>query len=200
MAMARARVPWLLFLILGGSVAAMLYLRYRKGAQEVFVDAIDEVTITAKRIGSDLSATVAGWLSKVPAYMAPLFAAATAKHGLPPRLLEAVAYRESRFRPEIIDGTLRSTAGAVGVMQIIPKWHPKVGEAGAKDPQRAIPYAAQFLAYLRGRFGTWPLALAAYNWGEGNLANALAAKVPPEKWPKETRDYVAEITRNAGLA
>jgi soluble lytic murein transglycosylase-like protein len=49
---------------------------------------------------------------------------------------------------------------------------------------------------LRDQFGTWTLALAAYNWGPGNLSKAR----DPAKWPSETRTYVDEITRNAGLA
>jgi soluble lytic murein transglycosylase-like protein len=189
--MARARIPWALLVVLGGSLAAWLYLRSRDGE---LVDALDFVSVTAKKIGG----AIAGWLSKVPPALEPLFASATRAYGLPRRLLEAVAYRESRFRPEIISGALPSSAGAIGVMQIVPKWHPSIGDAGARDPSKAIPYAAKYLRDLYGQFGSWPLALAAYNWGPGNLQKHLAAAKGPELWPAETRTYVAEIIANAG--
>lgn len=138
------------------------------------------------------------WLSRVPAYLQPIFAAASAANALPSHLLEAVAYRESRFMPLVIDGTVRSIVGAVGVMQIMPSAHPDLGEAGAADPARAIPYAARYLAQLKRQFGSWPYALAAYNWGPGNVSRNLARGV--EAWPDETRTYVTEVMSNAGLA
>jgi soluble lytic murein transglycosylase-like protein len=175
----------------------MFYLRYRKNGTDVLVDAVEEVQVTAQRIGTAIGAAVSGWLSRVPAALAPLFQAATEANGLPPLLLPAVAYRESRFLPNIINGTTRSSKGAVGVMQILPSAHPQLGEAGALDPTRAIPYAAQYLAQLYKQFGTWPLAIAAYNWGPGNLKRDTADGVL--ELPSETRDYVAEVTKNAGL-
>jgi soluble lytic murein transglycosylase-like protein len=195
--MARARIPWELLLVLGGSLAAWLYFRSRPNGA---VDTLELVSVTAKKIGGQISATITGWLAKVPPVLEPLFASATRAYGLPRRLLEAVGYRESRFRPEIISGALPSSAGAIGVMQIVPKWHPSIGEAGARDPARAIPYAAKYLRELYGQFGTWPLALAAYNWGPGNLQKHLAAGKGPELWPAETRTYVAEIIANAGAS
>ncbi len=47
-------------------------------------------------------------------------------YNLPKNLLARVAYQESHFRPSIINGTQKSSKGAVGIMQIIPKWHPNV--------------------------------------------------------------------------
>lgn len=178
----------------------MLYLRYRKGGQEFLVDAIDEVTVSAQKIGSAISAAIGSWLSKVPAQWKPNFAAAAAMYALPTNLLEAVAYRESRFRPDIISGAVKSSAGAVGMMQIIPRWHPELGESGAQDPARAIPYAAKYLRQLYNQFGDWKIALAAYNWGQGNQQKDLADAIVGNEWPAETRAYVAEISKNAGLA
>jgi soluble lytic murein transglycosylase-like protein len=120
---------------------------------------------------------------------APLFATNETQHGMPTNLLARQAQKESNFNPNA-----RSPAGAVGLMQVIPKWHPTLGEAGALDPERAVPYAASYLATLKRRFGTWGKALAAYNWGQGNLSKHLAKLAPGADWisglPKETRDYV----------
>jgi soluble lytic murein transglycosylase-like protein len=190
----RTRVA-LLLLGLAGVVALWAYTRTRSGAQAAS-DAVELVNVTVQRI----SDAVVPWLSRVPVTLKPVFNLASAAQRLPANLLEAVAYRESRFRADIISGATRSSAGAVGIMQIIPRWHPELGEAGALDPQRAIPYAAQYLRELYNEFGDWKIALAAYNWGPGNQRQDLKNRVAGDEWPTETRNYVAEISRNAGLA
>jgi soluble lytic murein transglycosylase-like protein len=171
---------WWLAGALAGAV--VLYVKYRRDGetQTLAVDAIDSI--------------VSRWaLPRGGAQFLPLFDAASARYGLPIDLLPAVAYRESRFRADIISGATRSSAGAVGIMQILPSAHPDIGEAGALDPAQAIPYAAKFLRDLYARFREWPKAIAAYNFGPGNVAAG-------KPWPAETRGYVAEVTANAGLA
>lgn len=189
---------------LAGAGVLLFLVKFKKGGQEYLLDGLDEVIVTARRVGeavADSLAALGDWTRKIPANLRDLFALEAARKGVPAGLLEAVAYRESRFRAEIIDGRLRSSAGAVGIMQIVPKWHPELGEAGALDPSRAIPYAANYLRELRDKFGSWRLALAAYNWGQGNLERVdLADGIVGDDWPAETRTYVDEITRNAGLA
>ena len=98
-----------------------------------------------------------------------------------------LAYQESRFRPDIISGQTVSSAGAVGIMQIVPRWHPEVN---ALDPAAAIAYAGKFLASLYRQFGTWELALQAYNWGPGNLKKYLAQG---GTLPVETANYSGQI-------
>lgn len=111
--------------------------------------------------------------------------------GIPPNLLARVAYQESRFRPDIIDGRTVSSAGALGIMQIVPRWHPNVDPL---NPKEAIYYAADYLRKLKARFGSWPQALAAYNWGQGNLEKYLRGEL--KDVPRETQNYVAEIGRD----
>lgn len=113
----------------------------------------------------------------------PLFDTASAQYGIPDGLLMRQGEAESALQPDA-----RSPAGAVGIMQIIPRWHPEVGESGALDPARAIPYAAKILRGWFDRFGSWELALAAYNAGPGNVEKY--AGVPPFA---ETRSYIAKI-------
>lgn len=118
-----------------------------------------------------------------------LFEAATAQYQLPPGLLSRVAARESAYNPNA-----RSSAGALGLMQIVPKWHPEVGAEGALDPKRAIPYAAKYLRQLYDRFGKWTLAVAAYNAGPSAVRKY--GGVPPFD---ETRAYVAAILPDVGI-
>ncbi len=106
-------------------------------------------------------------------------------NNLPDNLLARVLYQESRYRQDIITGELKSSAGAVGIAQIVPRWHPNVNPL---DPVESIHYAAGYLRSLYKRFGNWPEALAAYNWGQGNVSRkGLAAA------PLETRNYYAQI-------
>lgn len=120
-----------------------------------------------------------------------LFDDASARYGLPRNLLARVAYQESRFRQDIITGKLDSKAGAKGIMQIVPRWHPNVDPL---DPIAAIPYAAEYLRRLYDKFGSWNDALAAYNWGEGNLRRWKQGS--PITMPIETKNYVSEIMKD----
>ena len=123
------------------------------------------------------------------------FDIATRKYGLPKGLLARVAYQESHFREDVIRGFTKSPAGAVGLMQIVPSAHPGVD---ATNPHDSIQYAAKYLAAMRKKFGSWRYALAAYNWGPGNLAKYL--KHPKNiKMPKETVNYVTQISHDIGL-
>lgn len=115
----------------------------------------------------------------------PALRAAELKYGLPQDLLSRMAYQESRFRDDIVTGTLKSVAGAVGLMQIVPRFHPNVDPLNVSA---AIDYAARYVRDLHRQFGSWRLAVAAYNAGPGNVTKYDG--VPP--FP-ETQNYVNQI-------
>ena len=134
-----------------------------------------------------------GW--QIPAAgrrYAGLFAEVEQDNGLPKNLLARVAYQESRFRDDIISGETLSAAGAVGIMQIVPKWHPGVDPLNVPE---AVRYAGGYLRQLYNQFGSWQRALAAYNWGPGNIR-----KFGMDRLPDETRNYVAEITADVRVS
>lgn len=115
---------------------------------------------------------------------------AESNNGIPRRLLASLLYQESRYRQDIIDGAVRSRTGAMGIAQFMPatavEW---LGSTSAAIvPSLAIPGAARYLAWLYSRHGSWRLAVAAYNFGTGNVA-----KKTEDQWPAETRDYVAKV-------
>ena len=111
---------------------------------------------------------------------------AESKYGLPDNLLVRVAYQESRFRDDIVTGETVSGAGALGIMQIVPRYHPDIDPLNVSE---AIDYAGRYLASLKRSTGSWPMALAAYNWGIGNLQRKGFSAAP-----EETRSYVANIS------
>lgn len=123
-------------------------------------------------------------------------------NGLPHDLLARLLYQESHFLPEIINGTRKSSAGAVGIAQIVPKYHPSVNPF---DPVASIRYAGRFLAQLKKQLGTWDKAVAGYNTGAGNVQKALAkASNVSGDWlafvADETKKYVADILGDVGIA
>lgn len=189
--------------LLGGlALALVLFYTARKKSAAVAAgeasatdagDFLEEIKVTAKKIGNTVSTTLrSAWLLLVPDRLKPTFDQASATYGLPENLLARVAYQESHFRQDIISGKTVSSAGAVGIMQLVPKWHPNVNPL---DPFDAIPYAARYLRQLFNQFGSWELALAAYNWGPGNLKKDLTGKA----WPQETINYVNDIAGDVGL-
>lgn len=123
------------------------------------------------------------------------FELATQQFDLPAGLLSRVAYQESRY-----DVSARSSAGAAGIMQIVPRWHPGVTPTDA-DPVDDIFYAGRYLHDLHTQFGGWRLALAAYNWGPGNLSRAISEYGVewPNAAPAETQQYVHDVAGDVGL-
>ncbi len=119
----------------------------------------------------------------------PTLNATEDKYAIPTDLLARVAYQESRFRRDIIDGTTQSPAGAVGIMQLLPRYFPGAGESPASD----IDTAGKYLSELYTQFRDWQKALAAYNWGPGNVRRCLASGNGLAAMPTETQNYVTQI-------
>ena len=88
----------------------------------------------------------------------------------------------------------KSHVGASGLWQFMPA-------TGRHDIYAATDAALNYLQYLHGLFGDWSLALAAYNWGEGNVGRAVnrarAQGLEPVyenlRMPNETRNYVPKL-------
>jgi len=117
-------------------------------------------------------------------------------------LLQAIAKVESNGNPKA-----RSRAGALGLYQMMPGTARMLG-IDPSDPRQSLDGAKRYMDYLISKFDTEQLALAAYNWGEGNVAKAMRAVAKAKKiddwrrvsWsmiqdraPKETRNYVPKV-------
>ena len=126
----------------------------------------------------------------------PILNAAETTYGIPTDLLARLAYQECRFRRDIIDGTTKSSAGAVGIMQLLPEDFPEAG----KDPVADISDGATYLVRLHDRFHDWQIALAAYNWGPGNVDKCLRLEGGNlSNMPIETQDYVVDIASDVRI-
>lgn len=101
----------------------------------------------------------------------------------------------------------KSHVGASGLWQFMPATGRHYGLEktpvydGRHDVYAATDAALNYLQYLYGLFGDWPLAFAAYNWGEGNVGRAVnrarAQGLEPTyenlRMPDETRNYVPKL-------
>jgi len=121
--------------------------------------------------------------SFVPAQFAAPLSRAAQRWNVSAGLLAAQIMAESNFNP-----FARSPAGAQGIAQFMPGTAKEMGLRDPFDAAAAIDAQAHLMRDLLRRFGSVPLALAAYNAGPGRVA--ACGCVPP--FP-ETRGYVARI-------
>lgn len=151
--------------------------------------------------------------------------------GLDAGLIRAVVRTESDYRPAVISG-----AGAVGLMQVrpiaaadigdrVPGWQDElqkrkdageITEQDLLDPRFNVLLGSHYLAHLHDHFArygepmqTW-LALAAYNWGVGNVHRHITSNpdlrtLDDLRWllqvraPRETREFVHRVLKRSGL-
>lgn len=138
----------------------------------------DEITEMARRAFN---------LWQPPARYAATIAAAEQRYAIPQHMLARLLYQECRWREDIITGRLKSSAGAVGIAQFMPATARELG-IDPLNTDQAIDAAGRYLSGLFRKFGTWTQALAAYNWGQGNVQRkGLGAA------PLETRNYFTQI-------
>jgi membrane-bound lytic murein transglycosylase D len=164
-------------------------------------------------IDNTLVAKNVNWYSSRPDYIARTSARAShylyhvvqelEKRGMPTELA-LLPIIESAFNPQA-----NSRADAAGMWQFVPGTGRdyKLQQNMFKDERRGVlastDAALSYLQRLYGMFGDWQLALAAYNWGEGNVARAIKKNQAAGKgtdyeslcelMPQETRDYVPKL-------
>jgi len=112
------------------------------------------------------------------------FEKAAEAYGVPVNLLKAVAKAESGFDPDVV-----SSAGAQGVMQLMPGTARSLGVSDPFDAEQNIMGGAKYLSQLLRQFnGDTTLAVAAYNAGPGSVTKY--GGVPPYA---ETQNYVQKV-------
>ncbi len=123
------------------------------------------------------------------------------KRGLPADLA-LLPFIESAFNPQAV-----SRARAAGMWQFMPatgrdfELRQNLFRDDRRDILASTRAALDYLEKLHGMFGDWHLALAAYNWGQGNVQRALRhnerAGLPTTyahlRMPDETRNYVPKL-------
>ena len=119
-----------------------------------------------------------------------------------PAELALLPFIESAFNPQA-----KSHAAASGMWQFMPATgkdfdlRQNIFRDDRRDVLASTRAALDYLQRLHGLFGDWHLALAAYNWGQGNVQRAirtnrragLATDYASLRMPDETRDYVPKL-------
>ena len=118
--------------------------------------------------------------------------------GIPPGIAIAVATAESGIAQWTRSGNLVvSSAGAIGVMQLMPATAAQLGVDPA-DPLQNIQGGVTYLAQMFNKYGDWWTALAAYNWGPANVDKAIARGKDPSTWP--SAGYATSTLAAAGVS
>lgn len=127
------------------------------------------------------------------------------KYQIPRSLMNALVVQESGYKVDA-----KSKAGASGLMQLMPATAKSLGVTDIFDVDQNIDAGARYLQQQYKRFGSWPLALAAYNAGPGavedykNGTNFTGGNPNKRKtggipnYP-ETQNYVKNIMAKSGL-
>jgi membrane-bound lytic murein transglycosylase D len=119
-----------------------------------------------------------------------------------PTELALLPFIESAYNPQAL-----SVAKAAGMWQFVPgtgrtyNLRQNMWQDERRDVLASTSAALDYLSRLHDMFGDWYLALAAYNWGEGNVQRAIArnqaAGLPTDyqslRMPGETRNYVPKL-------
>ncbi|MEQ9369967.1 MAG: transglycosylase SLT domain-containing protein [Coleofasciculus chthonoplastes F3-SA18-01] len=153
----------------------------------------------------DLREKFTYWQALYPFPFSDKIATYSQKRQLNPLLVTALIRQESRFEPDI-----RSGAGAVGLMQMMPstgEWAAEsidVEDYSLENPDDNIKLGTWFLQQVHQSYNNNSLlAIASYNAGQGNLSKWLQQQSPgdPDEFVEsipfdETRDYVKQVFGN----
>jgi soluble lytic murein transglycosylase-like protein len=139
-------------------------------------------TAPAKAVSETSSSTYSPTSSQ--GNFADLINEAAQRYGVNPQLVQAVIKAESNFNPSAV-----SSAGALGLMQLMPATASSLGVSDPLNPAQNIDGGVHFLSQLMSHYnGNVKLALAAYNAGPGAVDRYQ--DVPPYQ---ETQLYVNRI-------
>lgn len=158
--------------------------------QSGYVTAVPNATDApaAERASGPAGEPLPAWLPPTVARWEANIRSAAGRYGVDPALVAIIVTVESAGNPRAGSG-----AGALGLMQVVPRWHPTISDgAGPYDPDHNLDVGAAFLAELLRTYAvagdddwqaTVERAAAAFNGGPGGVTNPVA----------ETRSYVRWI-------
>ena len=119
----------------------------------------------------------------VPGTIDEIIGNASRRYNIEPGLIKAVIKAESNFNPNAV-----SSAGARGLMQLMPGTASGLGVTDSFNPEQNVMAGTRYLRQMLDRYnGNLESALAAYNWGPGNVDKRGSFL------PRETREYLVKI-------
>jgi soluble lytic murein transglycosylase-like protein len=174
-------------IMISNSSHAITAYRFFNNVREALFSLKTAQSLRLTPFGSTVYNSGAPVSQQMPQYLAAIISEAGAKHGVDPRLVAAVATRESRLNPNA-----KSPVGACGLMQLMPATARYLGVNNIFDPRENAFAGARYLRTLLDTFhGDLDLTLAAYNAGPGAVQKFNG--VPPYR---ETQQYVKLVRAN----
>lgn len=155
---------------------------YREAAGTVPPDS-PGIATEAVAVDEISSATGAAVTQAVPGTIDEIVGKASRRYQIDPGLIKAVIKAESNFNPNAV-----SPAGARGLMQLMPATARGLGVSDSFNPEQNVMAGTRYLRQMLDRYdGNLESALAAYNWGPGNVDKRGSFL------PRETRDYLVKV-------
>jgi soluble lytic murein transglycosylase-like protein len=161
-------------------VAAPTAGAYQASSAPNFAEALQSASSTG--VASAASGSSAGAAGSTP--YDQLISQSAARYGIDPAVLHGLIQQESGFDPNAT-----SSAGAMGLTQLMPGTASSLGVSNPMNPAEAVEGGARYLSQLMGEFGgNTSEALAAYNAGPGAVKQY--GGIPPYA---ETQSYVTKV-------
>ncbi len=182
-----------------------IYFTKLEQVQSVLNASAAKAGLTAPQFSSLLSSALAAQ-AQTPMQIQPaavqnassydgLIKSAAQQNGLEEALIKAVIQAESSYRADAV-----SSAGAEGLMQLMPGTAASLGVTNSFDPAENISGGSKYLKSLIDRFGDLRLALAAYNTGPGRISGLNIADPDDAseyaKISERVRNYVSKVLSN----
>ena len=182
-----------------------IYLAKLQQVQSALNASAAKAGFTAPRFSSLLAGTLAAQ-TQIQAQIQPaavqsassydgLIKSAAQENGLDEALIKAVIQAESSYRTDAV-----SSAGAEGLMQLMPGTAASLGVTNSFDPAQNISGGSKYLKNLIDRFGDLRLALAAYNTGPSRISGLNIADPDDAseyaKISERVRGYVSKVLSN----
>lgn len=128
-------------------------------------------------------------------YIAKVIAEKSEIYSIDESLVRAVIKAESNFNPDAV-----SSAGAIGIMQLMPTTAKSLNVTNPYDPVQNIDGGIRYLKdQIKNFKGNVKMALAAYNCGPGRLNSLNITNIEDEeqfsRLPKETQNYINKIMK-----
>ena len=146
----------------------------------------EEIKDSQIDISAPLVADYSPIKSQSPTSFENIIKSASKRYGVEEGLIKAVIKMESNFNPTAVSRT-----GARGLMQLMPGTAAGLGVRNSFDPEQNIMAGTRFLRDMLDKYGgDLDSALAAYNWGPGNVDKSRGAFLP-----RETREYLVKVKK-----